>query len=310
MIEEKNIEINKISWLSTSWGGVNNAYFPESVEELKSLCNSLYSKNNKFYVVGHTSNIYFAPDCTIDKIVSTKYLRKYVIKDSTIECEAGVPVASLARKMVDIGIKGFEGLVDLPGTIGGAIYGNAECYGCSVNSILVSFDLLLSDGTIKRYTPKDLNLSLRNSSLKAHHLKGVILSAVLKRELGDADVIKEKSEIIHNDRKIKQPSAKDNLGSIFVTSTKPTFLNRFLQILSKSLEYTLWSHIKDKKQMSDRKKVFYLRILGASDLIPYVYDWNRYIWKDKRSHVLFERYVKLHRKLFYDNDFEIEILKE
>ena len=46
---------------------------------------------------------------------------------------------------------------------------------------------------------------------------------------------------------------------------------------------------------------------GAKELIPYVYGWNRYIWKDDKSHELFWKYHKIHKKLFKESKFEIEI---
>ena len=63
-----------------------------------------------------------------------------------------------------------------------------------------------------------------------------------------------------------------------------------------------------KNEIVDRKKkefLFYL--LGASDLLPYVYNWNRYIWKDEKAHTLFGKFHLLHQKMFKQSHFEIEI---
>ena len=50
-----------------------------------------------------------------------------------------------------------------------------------------------------------------------------------------------------------------------------------------------------------------LRLYGAKELLPYVYGWNRYIWKDKKSHALFWKFHEIHQKLFNESKFEIEI---
>ena len=52
-----------------------------------------------------------------------------------------------------------------------------------------------------------------------------------------------------------------------------------------------------------------LWLMGGRTLIPYVYNWNRYIWKDADSHTLFWKYHKLHKLIFKNSDFEIEIKK-
>ena len=62
-----------------------------------------------------------------------------------------------------------------------------------------------------------------------------------------------------------------------------------------------------KKQLKKSKLDCMLLLLGAKDLQPYVYGWNRYIWKDEKSHTLFWKFHEIHKKLFKNNHFEIEI---
>ena len=64
---------------------------------------------------------------------------------------------------------------------------------------------------------------------------------------------------------------------------------------------------KKRNQIKKLKINFILRILGAKDLAPYVYGWNRFIWKDEKAHILFWKFHNLHMKLFKNSDFEIEI---
>ena len=162
----------------------------------------MYLKGKDFDLIGHTSNIYFLPDYSVDVMVSTRKCKQYTLTEDVIECDCGVPVAKLARKMVDEGVKGFEGLIDLPGTVGAAVYGNASCYGCSINSLLIAFDLLKPDGTIETMYPSDLKLTKRSSSLKRHELKGIILSVKLKKEQGVAVLLKNLADKNHHKRKV------------------------------------------------------------------------------------------------------------
>lgn len=80
-------------------------------------------------MVGHTLNIYFKNSFNIQTLVQTSKLTNYTILEDYVECECGVHVRLLARDMVKRGYKGFEGLVDLPGTIGGAIVNDSGVMG-------------------------------------------------------------------------------------------------------------------------------------------------------------------------------------
>jgi UDP-N-acetylmuramate dehydrogenase len=113
-------------------------YEPESKEELTSLCRDLYKRKEDFLIIGHTSNIYFTPDYHANIIVSTRKVKDINISDDSINVDCGVSVRSLSRRMVDLGIKGFYGLIDLPGTVGAAVYGNASCFNCSITKLLIS----------------------------------------------------------------------------------------------------------------------------------------------------------------------------
>ena len=310
MITRNNIPIYDICWLNHApdgGGTIGTFYEPKNIDELREICSSLYKTGKNFDLIGHTSNIYFLPDYSVETMVSTRKCRNVVEKEDCIICDCGVPVAKLSRCMVDKGIKGFEGLVDLPGTIGAAVYGNASCYDCSINSMLESFELLTPNGEISILTAKDLRLSKRSSSLKRGEIHGVILKVNMKKEKGDTATLKEIAESYHNIRKETQPEPKDNLGSIYAESGGWSISSIFPRVFGRCYEILLKLSGITKQEARQRKGRFIFTILGAGDLIPYVYNWNRYIWKDEQSHHMFWKYHKLHQKMFKKSVFEIEI---
>ena len=202
MIKKEQIPIYQISWLNYAEGGmIGTFYEPENKDELVEICRKLYANDKAFDIIGHTSNIYFLPSYNVDVMVSTRKVRNYKEETDCIIVDCGVSVKSLARKMVDSGILGFEGLIDLPGTVAASIFGNASCYGCSINEQLISFEVLRPDGSIVTLTKEDLRLARRSSSFKRGEQQGVILSAKLKREFGDRKTILAKAEANHRKRK-------------------------------------------------------------------------------------------------------------
>jgi len=308
MIRKTNIPIYQISWLNYAEGGmIGTFYEPENKDELVEVCRKLYANDKAFDIIGHTSNIYFLPSYNVDVMVSTRKVRNYKEETDCIIVDCGVSVKSLARKMVDSGILGFEGLIDLPGTVAASIFGNASCYGCSINEQLISFEVLRPDGSIVTLTKEDLRLARRSSSFKRGEQQGVILSAKLKREFGDRKTILAKAEANHRKRKSTQPPAQNNLGSIYRNSSHMSMIGYVVKGLAHLYElFERLQGIKDD-ELSDRKKSFMLSLIGAKDLAPYMYSWNRFIWKDAKAHELFWIFHQKHQLIFKNSDFEIII---
>lgn len=308
MITKKDYPISQISWLSYEHcGKISTFYEPESKEELLNLCKELYSQKANFEIIGHTSNIYFLPSFNADIIMSTRRVKEVFVAEDYIEVDCGASVKALALKMVQDGVEGFEGLIDLPGTVAASVYGNASCYGCSINNLLISFDMLRPNGTVVTLKRENLALSKRSSSLKRGELTGIILSVKLERRLGDKNVINAKAEQNHQKRKATQPPAQNNLGSIYRNSSRMTIVGYCLKGIVGLYGFFAQMTGMKRDELTRKKQSLTLSLIGAKDLIPYVYSWNRFIWKDANAHKLFWKFHQKHQLLFKNSDFEIEI---
>lgn len=308
MKKKNNIPIYSICWLNHAQGGmIGTFYEPESKEELVDLCCSLYKENKSFDLIGHTSNIYFLPNYSVDIMVSTRRLKNVQYKDNLIIADCGANVKALAHAMVSEGVKGFEGLIDLPGTVAAAVYGNASCYNCSVNDMLVSVDFLKENGEIVTLKPEELKFTKRSSALKRGEIKGTILSVTLRKEYGNTETLKKLAEENHRKRLLTQPGPKDNIGSIYAHTDGYSRKSYFVRFFVRMLLF-LYRFIQKDRTIVKRVGIdIILRMYNAKELQPYVYDWNRYIWKDKQSHELFWKFHEIHKKLFNKSEFEIEI---
>lgn len=306
MKKKNNIPIYSVCWLNHTEGGmIGTFYEPETKEELIDLCRSLYNEKKSFDLIGHTSNIYFLPNYSVDIMVSTRKLKNVEYKDDLIIADCGANVKALAHAMVNEGVKGFEGLIDLPGTVAAAVYGNASCYKCSINDMLVSVEFLKENGEIVTLLPEDLKFTKRSSALKRGEIKGVILSVTLRKEYGNAEILKKLAEENQSKRLLTQPGPKDNLGTIYLTSKNHSLFWNIIRIFV--FLYGFFLKIKGKRMDGKTKIDATLFMLGAKNLQPYVFSWDRYIWKDEKSHELFWNFHKVHQLLFKESNFEIEI---
>ena len=308
MILKHNVSLQELSWVKSNKKAfelanscVKNVYYPESVAELKHLVLDLGKSSTKYLLLGYSSNTLFLPSYNIDDIIVTKKINNWSETKDSIICDCGVNVSKLSKSMIEKGYRGFEGLTDLPGTVGAAVYGNCGCRGCSINSIVKRIVYLANDGKIVYLTPKDLHLSYRSSSLKRGELCGTILSVELFKYFDDADHLKRIAVANHQIRKIQQPSGKNNLGTTFIGGGTMTYKGYVFFFLHK----VLMRFLKDSK----KSYLLLLKLLGHGKFTPYLWNWNRYMFLDEKSHLLFPEYISFLRSIYKDVRLEIEIRK-
>lgn len=309
MIHLFNKSAQLVSWvksnkeaLESNYNAIKNLYYPETIEELTNLIRDLYANKIPFDLIGYSSNTLFLPSYTVDNLVCTKKLNKWVEDDNFILCDCGVNVSSLSKTMVNKGYEGFYGLTDLPGTLGAGLYGNCGCFGCSVLELVESFTFMKRDGKVEVRMPASLKPQFRNTSLKRHEEEGVILTVKLKKKPGNPDIEKNNALKAHAERLKTQPNAVNNLGTTFIgleeTSKYKTLarLNRWLvKAFGTQKEKTI--------------KNFILAIAGARKFSKYLFNLHRYMFYDSTAHLVFPKYVQFMKSMFNDAHLEIEIRK-
>lgn len=304
-----NVSAQKVSWVKSNKkkleeinGQIESLYYPESLEEFLGLVEKIRSKGEDFELIGYSSNTLFLPSYKVKHLICTKQINKWSETDKEIVCDCGVNIAALSKEMVSKGYVGFEGLTDLPGTIGAAVYGNCGCRNCSVNDILDKFTLLLPNGEVRAFHVEDLDRQYRSTILKRGGLVGTILQVYLRKEQGNAEKLKLIAEKNHKHRQLYQPKAANNLGTTFI-GKHLTLKGRIYSLV----EFFIGIFAGKKGSRYTYAKL--LSVLGKSEFIPYVYYWNRYMFLDEKSHVLFPKYFAFLRSLYQDLHLEIEIRK-
>jgi len=305
----QNISAQKVSWvksnkeaLEKNSDAIKNLWYPETIDELTNLIRDFQMKGSQYDLIGYSSNTLFLPSYTIDNLICTKKLSEWRETEDAIICDCGVNVAMLSKEMLKKGYKGFFGLIDLPGTIASGVYGNCGCFDCSVCELLDSFTMLTSEGDIKTYHVDDLKLQFRSTSLKRHELSGTILQVVLKKIQGNAEEEQAKANQAHATRLATQPNAANNLGSTF-NGSDWTLKGKFLMRLDR-----FFLHVVHIQSASQRIKIV-ITLLGGKKYSKYLYSWNRFMFYDNFSYLLFSKYEKFLKSICSDVHLEIEIRK-
>lgn len=134
--------------------------------------------------------------------------------------ESGALMAGVARHSVREGLTGLEWAVSVPGTVGGAVVGNAGAHGGEVKDTLEYALLLDGAGEVVEYQVADFAYAYRASRLKEHvalraGFNAVVLSANFRLSPGDAGEIRARADQFLQHRRRTQP-VEPSLGSTFV----------------------------------------------------------------------------------------------
>ena len=189
---KENIPLHTLT--SYRIGGPARYFFEaKTVAELKLALEETKKKNLEFLVLGGGTNFLIGDEGFPGLVLKPNF---DFIKTSGKEVSvgAGTPVSVLLDYLSENGLSGLEWAGGLPGTVGGAIRGNAGAFGGEIKDIVKS---------VRSVDTKNLNeverdfsecdFGYRSSVFKKNSGEDIIISAVLNLEKGDSDKIKKAS---------------------------------------------------------------------------------------------------------------------
>lgn len=199
---------------------------PKNNQEIIEAFEFAQEKKLKPFLYGGGSNILFPDEGLNTVVIKVNSKQITLLETGFLQAEAGVTWTELARFCLQNNLYGLEALYGLPGTVGGAVYGNAGCHGLETKDILVSitiFDTKSADLSTK--TVDHLEMKYRTTNLKAHK-DLIVLSAQFRVSLDPSDSSGDPSE--HSqERKLKQPTGLTT-GSFF-KNPKNDFAGRLIE---------------------------------------------------------------------------------
>ena len=165
-----------------------------------------------FFLLSGGSNV-LVSDAGFSGLVIKIRNSKFKIKNLLIWAEAGVQVSTLVRETGKRGLSGLEWAGGLPGTIGGAVRGNAGAFGGEMKDSIFKVEALDQKGKRRTFSKQQCQFSYRSSLFKKRNF--IVLAAQLRVKKGN----KEKIEAVAKDhiryRKERHPLEYPNAGSIF-----------------------------------------------------------------------------------------------
>lgn len=158
-----------------------------STEKLVALLQFLDAEGEAYVIVGGGSNMLVSDEGFRGVAVKVHSTQFSVLSDG-IEADAGCMTVAMAQETIKAGLTGFEWGIGLPGTIGGAVRGNAGAMGGAMKDVIKEVDVY-KDGEVMTYTNNDCQFEYRDSIFK--HDAGIVLKAVLELQPGGVGKAKE-----------------------------------------------------------------------------------------------------------------------
>lgn len=191
----------------------------DTVAELVRVVKHLWKNEMPFVMLGGGSNILVSDKGVRDVVVMNraKGVKFHLGDQPSVTAESGVVFSNLANRCATKGLAGIEWAATVPGTVGGAVYGNAGAFGGDMAGNLISAELLTENGR-ETFTVEQMGYGYRTSVLKRGEIKAIVLSAELGLKNSTKEDVTVKIQQFGAHRKATQPPGA-SMGSMFKNPT-------------------------------------------------------------------------------------------
>ena len=204
---EEQVSLSPLCTLGV--GGVAEVFAePPSIREMQDFIRGI--KDCPVYVLGGGSNVVISDGTISGVVISTRKLDSITWLDNeTAEIQAGCKLSTIIKDLREKNLGGLEFAAGIPGTLGGAICGNAGAGGHGVCELIEEVTGVDFWGNIKKYTRDDFDFSYRKCSLAEKKI--IIASVKMKFHEGFSE---EENERFMSLRK-NQPAKFKSAGCTF-----------------------------------------------------------------------------------------------
>ena len=220
-----NYDLKKKSWLKC--GGIANLFIePDTFKKTENLAKYLNEKKINFYPIGNLSNTLIRDGEIYTPIVNLKNIKEPISKLDDhkdyilLKVSSGLSIFKLVSYTTNnLHISGLEGMIGIPGTIGGAMLTNASSYDSCISDFLLKLNYINENGELITLEKNEIKFGWRSSIFQ--ELKKFIITEVYfkfpKDNIKNFDQIKERIDFVKNHRQKYQEKKYPNLGSLYAT---------------------------------------------------------------------------------------------
>ena len=186
---------------------------PTTVDELAELVRRCRQEEIAVRLLGGGSNLLVRKEGVPGVVIrlSDPAFSQIAAEKRRIVAGGGAKLGQVISTAVRQGLAGLESLVGIPGTIGGALHGNAGSHGGDIGQWTCQATVMTRTGEIRTRERDDLVFAYRHSSLD----ELVILSAEFELEEGDPEQLTKRMQKQWIVKKANQPMSHQSAVCIF-----------------------------------------------------------------------------------------------
>ncbi len=195
-------------------GGPATVYAaPDSLEDVRWLVQFCRSAGVSLFVIGGGANLLVSDRGYRGVVLSLRRCcGRIEIRGTEIRAGAGAELQALVETACGAGLAGLESLAGIPGTVGGAAVMNAGAFGTEFFDLAIDIDVLTPEGDVRTLPRERIDYGYRRG---LDPQGGVIVSARVRLEPGDPQVLRQRAQEIRTRRAEKQPLEYPSCGSVF-----------------------------------------------------------------------------------------------
>lgn len=207
---KKNITFADLTTLQIG-GPVKDFKKVSTIQQLINTVKLATQKKIKFLVIGSGSNL-LVSDEGFDGLVIQNCVKGIEQKENTLTVKTGTVLQDLVDFSIAKGLSGLQKLTGIPGTVGGAIYGNAGAYGQVISDHLVEVKAFDGEKVIT-LSKNECQFDYRDSGFKK--TKYTLLESKFSLPGGNFQELEKESKEVLEKRLVKYPKGIKCPGSFF-----------------------------------------------------------------------------------------------
>lgn len=186
---------------------------PTNVDELMELVRRCRQDDMPVRLLGAGSNLLVHDEGVAGLVIhlSAAEFGEVSAKDGVLTAGGGAKLSQVISTAVREGLSGLEQLIGIPGTVGGALHGNASSHGSDIGQCTDGATVLTHSGEIASRSCDDLVFAYRESSLD----ELVILTAKFRLEPEDPQQLTKRMQKLWIVNKATQPLRDQNTAMVF-----------------------------------------------------------------------------------------------
>lgn len=211
-ITQTDLPLASLTWFRVG-GLAQYVVTPRSFDELQEVVRFCHEQQIPVRVLGGGSNVLIRDEGVSGVILRLTHdaFSQISIDGTTVRAGSGVVLSHLISETVKAGLAGLEMLVGIPGTVGGALRGNAGGRSGDIGQWVSAVTVLTSAG--EKFTRREDELSFAYRQSSVNEL--VILEGEFQLHPDSPDEISHRMRKLWIMKKASQPLASQSAGCVF-----------------------------------------------------------------------------------------------